>query len=187
MRPHHPLQSLSAAWLRKLCSQVKLLSTPKKPICFTWTGCKRSFVAVFSLWEKSQVEKALLKIWQRGKVDVNRIWKQELFQREAYLERKNNFSSTLVLEGLKSVLWIQSQGRVKYLCKRGLGDPWDWQIHGHFSPPNKLDFRADLYVVSLKNAYRYLCSRFSRLWTLPQCHQWKGQLRGFLIMDSMKK
>lgn len=101
MRPHPPLQSLSAALLRKLCSQVKLLSTPKKPICLTWTGCKQSFVAVFSLWEKSQVEKALLKIWQRGKVDVNRIWKQELFQREACLERKKNFSSTLVLEGLK--------------------------------------------------------------------------------------
>lgn len=70
------------------CSQVKLLSTPKKPVCFTWTGCKWSFVTLFSLWEKSQVEKALLKIWQR--VGVNRIWKQELFQRETNLGRKTS-------------------------------------------------------------------------------------------------
>ena len=56
-------------------------------------------------------------------MDANRIWKRELFQREAHLERKKKFSSALVLEGLKSVLWVQSQGRMKYLRKRGLGDP----------------------------------------------------------------
>lgn len=95
----HCKACLQPGW--ESCSQVKLLNTQKNPICLTWTGCKRSFVTLFSLWERSQVEKALLKTWQRGKVDVNRMWKQELFQREAHLERRKNLSSALVLEGLK--------------------------------------------------------------------------------------
>lgn len=34
-------------------------------------------------------------------MDVSRIWKQELSQREAHLERKKNVSSALVLERLE--------------------------------------------------------------------------------------
>ena len=47
--------------------------------------------------------------------------------------------------------------------------------------------RADLGVISLKNAYRSLCCRSSLLWTQPQCHQWKGQQRGFSITGSTRR
>lgn len=48
-------------------------------------------LSLFSLCKLWQGEKALLTVWQREEVDVNGIGKQELFQREAHLERKKSF------------------------------------------------------------------------------------------------
>lgn len=75
---------------------------------------------------------------------------------------------------------------MKYLCKMGFGAVEADRSMGVFLLQMNC-VRADLGVVSLKNAYRCLCCRSSRLWTRPQCHQWKGQQRGSSITGSTRK
>lgn len=75
---------------------------------------------------------------------------------------------------------------MKYLCRRGFGAVEAERSMGVFLLQINC-VRTDLGVISLKNAYRSLCCRSSLLWTQPQCHQWKGQQRGFSITGSTRR
>lgn len=148
-QPHPPLQSLSVAWLRKLL-HLQLLSAPNKPICLTWTGCEWSFVALFSLWEKSQVEKASLNIWQRGKGECEQDLGTRTFPERSSLRQERKSPKYVAFRGTQVSVVGPKPREDEGSLQEVWGILWNWQFHGHFSPPNKVDFRADLDVVSLK-------------------------------------
>lgn len=100
-QPHPPLQSQSAAWPRKLLPPSSPQHPEKNQFVLPEQAASEASSPCFLRERSHRLREPHWKSAKGGRGDVNRIWKQELFQREAHLERKENFPSMLLLEGLK--------------------------------------------------------------------------------------